>query len=407
MTRLIRKPRWLAVAAAVIASAVIASTAVTATAATGPASVTAMRPACPAAGTSQLRCLVLYAPQTAVNQAITAGETGPPAEPAGWGARDIESAYRLPVWRGSDATVAVVDAFGAPNLEADLNTYRAHYGLGPCTTANGCFGKVNQEGAAAPLPAPSASWEVETTLDVSMVSAACPRCRIRVVEANDNQTADMAAAEDTAARLGAQVISNSYGSLESPQNLRYASAYDHPGHLIVSSAGDNGYFRPGMEFYPAVLPTVTAAGGTTLARAAGARGWTESAWGHGGSGCSSYVRKLPWQHDQVCPMRTTADVSAVAQNVAIYNTDKGGWLTVAGTSVSSPVIAGVYGLAGNAPWAGPAYPYRHRRALFDVTTGTNDTSTGGAACGYSYLCTAGKGYDGPTGLGSPDGTGAF
>ena len=177
------------------------------------------------------------------------------------------------------------------------------------------------------------------------------------------------------------------------------------------ASGDYGYTAAS---FPANLSTVTAAGGTQLAKAGNKRGWTESVWntpgaGAGSSGCSAYVPKPSWQHDRSCPGRTVADVSALAWNIAVYEKDYGGWGLVGGTSASSPIIAGVYGLAGNAATVQPGYEYAHASALFDVTKGNNDwfNRAHGASCGYDYLCVAKKGYDAPTGLGTPDGTGAF
>jgi hypothetical protein len=373
----------------------------------------AVRAACAAARTGHLRCFALFARQAAVNAAIAAGARGPAAVPSGWGAKDIESAYKLPVARNPHQTVAVVDAFSTPGLAANLAVYRRQYGLPACTAGSGCLRIVNQAGKAAPLPASGVpyGWDVETMLDVSMVSAACPRCRILVVEGSSDSYADLAAAEDTAARLGAPVISNSYGARENGQAQAYAPAYDHPGHVIVVSSGDNGFTA---AQFPASLPTVTAAGGTQLAKARNARGWSEQVWdssgaGASGSGCSAYVAKPSWQHDPHCPGRAVADVSALAWNIPIYEKAQGGWLMVGGTSASAPLIAGVYGLAGNAATVRPGYAYQHTRSLFDITTGNNDliNGTGGATCGYDYLCHAKKGYDAPSGLGTPNGTGAF
>ena len=365
-----------------------------------------------------VQCFVIYTPQVAVNKAITARGAGPLAvTPAGLGARDLEAAYKLPVSRTSHATVAVSIAFDTPTLEKDLAVYRQEYGLPPCTTANGCFTKVNQEGKASPLPSSSLGTgaDVEATLDVSMISAACPTCKILVVEGNDDTVANLAATDNTAARLGAQVISNSYGTTESGAALPFAADYDHPGHTIVASAGDTGYTA---AQFPAEFAPVTAVGGTELSPADNPRGWTEQVWnvpraddgaGAGGSGCAAFVAKPAWQHDRDCSMRTVADVSAVADNVAIYFSPFGGWQIVGGTSVSAPLVAGIYGLAGNAATIKPGFEYAHAGSLFDVTTGNNDffNGTGGASCGFSYLCVAGKGYDAPTGLGTPDGTGAF
>jgi len=407
---------FAAVVAFGAAAAAIPGSAAAGTASPGSAAAAGggpMRAACHPAGPRVERCFVLFAPQQRLNAAIAAGARGPAAVPAGWGARAIESAYKLPVARNPRQTVAVVDAYRTPALAANLAVYRREYGLPACTAARGCLRIVNQRGQDSPLPVSGvpSGWDVETMLDVSMVSAACPRCKILVVEARSADVSDLGAAENTAARLGAQVISNSYGTQESGFSQGYAADYDHPGHLIVVSSGDLGFTAAN---FPANLTTVTAAAGTQLARARNARGWSERVWniaeaGASGSGCSAYVAKPPWQHDPHCGMRTVADVSALAWNVPIYEKVQGGWLTVGGTSASSPLIAGVYGLAGNAAKITPGYPYAHAGALFDVTAGNNDwfNLAGGATCGYDYLCTAKRGYDAPSGLGTPDGTGAF
>jgi len=370
--------------------------------------------ACATPGLGQFQCYALWAPEPGGPARTTAaGTTATGSPPAGWGAKDIESAYKLPVGRDSHATVAVVEAYDTPNLERYLNVYRNQYGLGPCTTANGCFRKVGQNGSAKDLPSSSlqTGWDLEATLDVDMVSAACPSCRILVVEANGQDYGQLAAAENTAARLGAVVISNSYGYRETGQTQVYAKDYDHPGHTIVVASGDSGYTAAS---FPANLSTVTAVAGTQLSKAGNKRGWSESVWntpgaGAGGSACSAYVAKPSWQHDKSCPGRTVADVSALAWNVAIYEKDYGGWVMVGGTSAASPIVAGVYGLAGNAATVKPGYEYAHTSALFDITSGNNDWffEENGAVCGGSYLCVAKKGYDAPTGLGSPDGIGAF
>jgi subtilase family serine protease len=253
-------------------------------------------------------------------------------------------------------------------------------------------------------------WALEETLDVSMISVACPHCKILVVEGNSPSLTDLGATENTAARLGAQVISNSYGERENGAALAAAADYHHPGHTIVASSGDAGFTAAN---FPADLATVTAVGGTVLTPAPHtSRGWAETTWNLGGgatgSGCSAYVAKPAWQHDPHCPGRTVADVSAVAWNVPIYNQDYGGWVTIGGTSVAAPLIAGIYGLAGNGASIKPGYAYAHAKDLFDVTSGSNSLFvTAAQACGNDYLCTAKPGYDAPTGLGTPDGTSAF
>ncbi|HET7012690.1 MAG TPA: S8 family serine peptidase [Streptosporangiaceae bacterium] len=349
-----------------------------------------------------------------MNRAIAAGVAGSAAQPKGWGAPAIESAYKLPASGDPHQTVAIVDAQSTPHLAADLAFYRKHYGLPPCQVATGCLRIVNQAGQASPLPAPDPfGWGVEETLDVAMVSAACPLCKIVVVEVKAPSFADLAVGENTAARLGAQAISNSYGGRETGFDQPYDSAYNHPGHAIVVSSGDGGF---GAASSPANLTTVTAVGGTQLSRAANPRGWTERVWNAGGggsgSGCSAYVAKPSWQHDSHCPGRATADVAALAWNVALYDSSLRGfggpWITVGGTSAAAPIIAGVYALAGNAADTTPAYPYQHRTHLFDVTAGNNALFTTPARdCGGDYLCAAKPGYDAPTGFGTPDGTAGF
>src|SRR3954469_3384092 len=336
------------------------------------------------------------------------------AAPAGgYGPSDLQSAYALPSGTaGAGQTVAIVDAYDDTKAESDLATYRSTYGLPACTTANGCFKKVNQSGIQGSYPSNNQSWAVEISLDLDMVSAACPQCHILLVEANSNSNANLYVAVDTAARLGANEISNSYGGAESSSDPSSNSHFNPPGVAITVSSGDSGY---GVE-YPAASPYVTAVGGTTLTRASNARGWSESAWSGAGSGCSTYEAKQSWQKDSGCARRTVADVSAVADpntGVNVYDSNCSGlnkligncfsgWGVVGGTSASSPIIASVYALAGNASSVTyGSFPYSHASALNDVTSGNNGT------CSPAYLCTAGAGFDGPTGLGTPKGTGGF
>ena len=234
-----------------------------------------------------------------------------------------------------------------------------------------------------------------------MAAASCPNYTIILVEASSNSNKNLGLAEDEAARLGAEVISNSYGGPEYPGEAAESGHYDLPGIVITAASGDTGF---GVQV-PAAYPTVIAAGGTSLYRSATARGWSESAWAGASSGCSAYLSKPSWQQDRQCGKRTLADAAAVADPntpVAVYDTYRyPGWVAVGGTSVAAPLIAGVYALAGNtAAISSGSYLYA-RRHLFDVTTGSNGW------CGGSYLCTARPGYDGPTGWGTPDGIGGF
>ncbi len=331
------------------------------------------------------------------------------AAPSGLSPANLHSAYKLPSTGGSGLTVAVVDAYNDPNAEADLATYRSQYGLSACTKANGCFKQVGQTGSTTSLPSNDTGWAGEEALDIDMVSAVCPNCKIILVEANSATDSDLGTAENEAVALGAKFVSNSWGGDESSsQTSEDTSYFKHPGVAITVSAGDSGY---GAE-YPATSQYVTAVGGTALSTSSNSRGWTESVWKTSstegtGSGCSSYDPKPSWQTDTGCSKRMEADVSAVADpatGVAVYDTYGGsGWAVYGGTSASAPIIAGVYALAGT-PGASdyPAkYPYSHTSNLYDVTSGTN------GSCSTSYFCTATTGYDGPTGWGTPNGTTAF
>jgi subtilase family serine protease len=326
------------------------------------------------------------------------------AAPSGLSPANLQSAYKLPsATAGSGQTVAIVDAYNAPTAEADLGVYRSQYGLGTCTTANGCFKKVDQNGGTS-YPRTDGGWAQEISLDLDMVSAVCPKCKIVLVEASSSSFANLGTAENTAARL-ANVVSNSYGGSDASDSS-YGSYYNHPGKAITVSSGDSGY---GVG-YPASSHYVTAVGGTSLRTASNSRGWTETAWSGAGSGCSSYNTALSGQASfgTGCSRRAVADVSAVADpatGVAVYDSTayqgQSGWMVFGGTSVAAPVIAGVYGLAANAASIDNNYPYTHSGSLFDVTSGSN------GSCSPSQLCRARAGWDGPTGLGTPNGTGAF
>jgi subtilase family serine protease len=359
-----------------------------------------LRHACAAAKAGQFACM-------AVVRTNVRGHIGlmPDATPSGYGPSDLQSAYALPsATAGAGQTVAVVDAFNDPKAAADLSVYRSQFGLPACTTASGCFRQVNQTGGTS-LPRANHGWAEEESLDVDMVSAICPLCHIILVEATSASTKNLGTAVNTAVSLGAKYVSNSYGGGETSNEASTdTSFYNHPGVAVTASSGDSGF---GPQ-YPAASQFVTAVGGTSLTRASNARGWTETAWSGAGSGCSSFEAKPSWQHDTGCARRTIADVSAVANpstGVAVYDTQGGdpGFEVFGGTSVASPIIASVFALAGT-PTAGTypsSYPYSHTASLNDVTSGSNGT------CSPAYLCTAGPGYDGPTGLGTPNGTAAF
>jgi hypothetical protein len=327
-----------------------------------------------------------------------------PAAPSGMGPSDIQSAYRLPNG-GSGTTVAIVDAYDDPKAEADLATYRSQYGLPACTTANGCFRKADQRGGTS-YPAADAGWSEEITLDLDAVSAACPQCRILLVESDDNNDPNLYAADDQAVRLGAKLVSNSWSSPEDSTQAQAESHWNVPGVLFAFATGDSGY--SGGTQYPASSPYTLAVGGTSLKRDSSTRGWSESAWSGAGSGCSQYRTRSAWQAavSTGCSREANSDVSADADpqtGLAIYDTYQApGWQQYGGTSLATPLITAMYALAGT-PGSGddPAsYPYAHTDQLNDVTTGSN------GSCGTA-LCAARTGWDGPTGLGTPAGVGAF
>ena len=321
--------------------------------------------------------------------------------PTGYSPTQLRGAYGITATGSSTTTVAVVDAYANPNAATDLAAYRSALSLP--ALAPGQFKQMNQSGGAITTVTPDVGWGQEEMLDLEMVSAMCPGCTILYVGANSASFNDLATAVNRAVTAGATVVSNSYGGPEFSSETTLQGAYNHAGVTITASTGDSGY---GPQA-PAAFNTVVAVGGTHLTLSGNTRA-SESVWSGAGSGCSAYIGKPRWQHDAHCPGRTVADVAAVADNVPVFEPTYGGWVTVAGTSISAPLIAGVYGLAGNAAHVGPRHLYRHAGDLFDVTTGSNALfSTTAEACGNDYLCTAKPGYDAPTGLGTPNGLGAF
>ena len=409
--------RLSVLAAVVIAAIVVPASATTAAATTGAATTAAAAlthrflHSCSAPTVGSAGCNAI------VRLEVTAdGKLAPNAtSPSGYNPPDLQSAYKLSsATTGVGQTVAIVDANHDPNAESDLGVYRSQFGLSPCTTANGCFRQVNQSGGTK-FPRANGGWAQEISLDLDMASAVCPNCHLLLVEASSSSLTNLGAAVNEAAQLGATEISNSYGGSESSSDTTYdASYYNHPGIAITVSSGDSGY----QVQYPAASRYVTAVGGTSLTRASNARGWNETVWSTSstsgaGSGCSAYDGQPSWQAGltnitSVCAKRAVADVSADADpatGVSVYDSYSyqgvSGWLVFGGTSVAAPIIASVYALAGNASTLTyGSYPYGHTSALNDVTAGAT------ASCG-SDLCTAAVGWDGPTGVGTPAGTGAF
>ena len=351
-------------------------------------------PSAAACAGGQWHCFALVRQDTGSGQRASGG--------SGFGPSDLASAYKLDTSLSPGATIAIVDAYDYPNAESDLAAYRSAYNLPACTSANGCFKRVNQNGATSPLPgaAPSGDdWTVEAALDLDMASAACPKCKLILVEAQDDQGDGLFVAQNGAASLGVTVISNSWGGAESGNEASEESYFDHAGIGIFVASGDNGYDDGGSSGdYPSTSAHVTAVGGTSLVKASNTRGWTEGAWSSGGSSCSISISKPSYQTSTACSKRMAADVAAVGDpntGLAVYNSANGGWIVVGGTSAATPFVAGVYALYGLGG-KGPSYPYSNASKFFDVTTGKN------GSCG-NILCNAGAGWDGPTGIGTPNG----
>jgi hypothetical protein len=330
----------------------------------------------------------------------------PFATPAGLGPADLAAAYKLDPAKTSTATIAIVDAFNYPNAESDLATYRSQFGLPPCTKANGCLKIVNQNGATSPLPgnAPANDdWTVEAALDLDLASAACPTCKLVLVEAQDDQGNGLFVSQNAAAAMsGVVVISDSWGGPSDGTDATLDSQFfTHSKVNIFVASGDNGINT--QPDYPSTSARVVAVGGTSLKKSTTTtRGWTEGAWSGAGSSCSSVTAKPTFQSvvpSAACAKRTASDVSAVADpntGLAVFNAGAGGWIVVGGTSASSPFVAAVYARYGITATNDASFAYSHAGQFFDVTTGKNG-SCGGA------LCNAGAGWDGPTGLGTPNG----
>ena len=434
-----------------------------------------VRQVCPAARPGDASCLALELVPARTGSAdarpYVLGAGAVARGPAGGlTPADLASAYGYsPSVGGSGQTVALVDAYDDPNVEEDLGAFDAHYGLSACTTSNGCFEKVGQTGSTTSLPAADKNgWSIEIALDVETAHSVCASCKILLVEADSESLADLAASVDEAVTLGANEVSNSYGALETEMAASEQAAYSHPGVVITAAAGDSGYLdwddvaefgaAPGVPDAPASLQSVVAVGGTSLELKANATRKSETVWNDsgppsgkgfkqfsaGGGGCSTLFTAPAWQQSVAgwasagCgTKRLDNDIAAVADPYTgfdIYDSyayEAGfttGWLTVGGTSLSSPLIAALYGLAGGGQ--GVSYPaatlYTHlgqASSLYDVTGSGNgycdgeqpgpcgepevNEQLGDVDCEGTTACDAAAGFDGPSGVGAPNGLGAF
>jgi hypothetical protein len=385
-----------------------------------------------ASATVKLACMAEIA-TTAPNSSKALTTT----TPVGYGATQLEQAYNLT--GGQAGTIAIIDAGAYPNLESDLATYRAQYGLPACTTASGCL-TIGDMNDGPPLQPSSDFFDqyieeevaVETALDVDMASASCPGCKIIELQlpdedalagaTADQQTTDFGTAVNTAAKLGANAVSMSYQYPSDAFEETGTPGLDlfHPGMAVLASSGDSGYEGNQHNGWPNNLPWVTSVGGTSLYQSADGKSFSQVAWAEAGSGCETDMPPAIGQPASVSAYcgghRAASDISAVADlntGVAVYDTyspfsgQPYTWIIVGGTSVSSPFVAGIYARAGNLSQViGPNTLYMDKASDFtDVTIGANAPPNGGV--GPAQLFTAGKGWDGPTGLGTPKGLTGF
>ena len=377
---------------------------------------------------------------SAAGTAAAAAANSPVPAPQPGGPAYIQQAYDLAALAqvaGGNQTIAIVDAYDSSTAESDLATYRATFNLPPCTTANHCFQKVNEWGNPQPLPMSppqgKTGWRTEIALDLDAVSALCPNCKIELVEAFSDGITDLAEAQYSAAHLvpTPTVITDSWGAVPASQTtqstanseqtwLQNPGRFTFQGIATVAASGDFGYLGAGQNqqchtgisqascnVYPAALPGVTAAGGTTMLPANGtgvgaARGLSESAWSYSGSGCDTTEAKPSWQSDAGCSGRSYNDLSAEADPLTgmdVYSQADGGWEIVGGTSEAAPLIAAYYALVGAG--TDPSWAYNVASTQPNIF---NDPASGSnGSCAGSYICNATTGYDGPTGLGTISG----
>jgi subtilase family serine protease len=316
------------------------------------------------------------------------------SSPTGLGPATIKSVYSFPTssTAGAGKTIAIVDAYDDPNIENDLNVFSQQFGLPVCTSANGCFQKVNQTGGKK-YPRTDSGWALEIALDVEWAHAIAPGAKILLVEANTNSFTNLLAAEDYA-KTHAQYVSNSWGGSEFSGENGYDTHFVQSGVSFFVSSGDAG--TPAE--YPSASPNVISVGGTTLNFSKTGAFTSETGWSSSGGGCSTYetansTQSSFSQYSQVkCGgKRATPDVSLdadPASGVSVYDSvryqGQSGWFTVGGTSASSPMWAARSAVAGAVVNAG--YVYGNSITYRDITSGNN-----GASCLVGYDLVTGRG----------------
>jgi kumamolisin len=307
-----------------------------------------------------------------------------------------------PVATGGSKAIAVVEYGTNTTLQSDFNAFNTQFGLPAQTLQFIC------DCGSCPVNNGS-GWDVETALDTEYAHSMAPNAQIIVAQfCEDPYQGGMQAAE----YLGGQAVAAAGGGEESNSfgyggEFQGEQQYDQymmiPTVVYFASAGDDGY---GTD-YPMASPDVVAAGGTSIIRDSnGNFTGNESCWNGSGGGISQYEALPQYQlflANKLGTKRGTPDWAADANpgtGVAVYSTTGcGGWCQVGGTSVSSPVLAGIVNAAGNfhnnnqIELGNTYHDYfqgilSYRRYFYDVQTGSNGMP-------------AGVGWDQCTGLGSP------
>lgn len=316
--------------------------------------------------------------------------------PSGLSPAQIKSAYGFSTSSssGSGKTIAIVDAYDDPNAEKDLGVFSAQYGLPSCTTANGCFTKVNQTGGTS-YPRMNSGWSLEISLDIQWAHAIAPGAKILLVEAKSANSNDLFTAEDYAS-THATYVSNSWGGSESSSESSWDPHFTTLGVSYFVSSGDAGL--PAQ--YPSSSPNVISVGGTTLAFNTDGSLKSETGWASGGGGCSVYESATNAQFavENLCgTKRATPDVSLdadPASGVSVYDSvrysGQSGWFVVGGTSASSPMWAARS--ADSGALVNAAYVYANNISYRDITAGGN---TAGCLLGYD-LCSGRGSWTGAT-----------
>jgi subtilase family serine protease len=321
------------------------------------------------------------------------------ASPSGITPNQIRAAYHMPA-SGGKGTIAIIDAYNASTIEADLAVFDAAFKLPACTVKNKCL----EQHFMASSTATDSGWALETALDVEWAHAVAPSAKILLVEAKTPSGANLLSAVDyAAARKDVVAISMSWGGDEFSDELsldaHFVSKY---GAMFFASSGDDG---TGAS-WPAASPSVIAVGGTTLVFSSGGGFASESAWSGSGGGVSMYEAEPDYQKTYKIPkannMRAIPDVSYNADPASGYpiykttGTSKNGWYTVGGTSAGAPQWAAIQALGGSAALAKIYTDKASAKSLQyfrDITSGSNGDC--------AYYCDARKHYDYVTGLGSP------